>query len=634
MHLKTLKYLFFIAFLVSTMSEAKVRRFIGKVVKVRGVVTQLSPGDRLATRLEVGQRIREEASILTRKKSFVQIRLDDGSNVNIGPDSKMVVTELDPKGNGVVNLLKGKIRYDIKQNYEGNKKFFVRSRNAAMGVRGTEFETLYNPENQVTSLLTYKGEVAIIKTEDNVDKSETNLKYAKRRMRNVNNKIILEEEPSLIDATTKDMEKAFEKAKPQLVKRGQFSQTVKKIDNVSQPVKISPVQLNALFVNKEFEEPDESKLKKANVDSSQAKLTLKPVDQEAPPEGVYDPERKLYAPKAGGFIDRETGLYVPPSPDALFDQNNKVYVASNIGDIDENTGAYVPPFGLELDAKNGFVANKLKKETPPSLMAQVLETKEKLNKNLARDVVQATGQAQTIQGSFKPLTNRELISKNVFTLRYLPFSQTITQEGDTVLGANREYESDSARDIDLSLDYASGSRWQPTSRFTSRTVSIPTSQRGTVGQLGTGLTSLHVGLKYSMSSRWNVVTTVGLDQQYFLHHVTESSTTTSNFKRITIPKIRTGIEGSLIRSGRFSTDVGLMVGTNLGKTSGDHKLDALGFNSTYFLKLKYWMSARYILSLGIEGSNESVSTEGTTAIYQADVTRSSSGAFVALSTYF
>lgn len=631
---KVLKILLFSLVFFCSMSEAKTRKFVGKVVKIRGVVTQLSPGDKLASRVEEGQRIREESSILTRKKSFVQIRLDDGSLINIGPESKMIVSEMDPKGNGVVDLLKGKVRYDIKQNYEGNKKFFVRSRNAALGVRGTEFETIYNPENKITSLLTYTGEVAMVKTEDNQDHSQTNLKKAKRRVKNVGNKIILEEEPSLKPTSTKDLEEVFKKEKPVLVKRGQFSQTIKKTDNVSLPVKISPVQLNALFVNSEFEEADPNKMKKANVDSSTAQLTIRPVEQEAPPEGVYDPEKKVYAPKSGGFIDRETGLYVPPSSDALFDQKNKVYVASNVGDIDEATGSYVPPFGLDLDAKNGFVAKKLKDDTPPQLVAQVLESKEKMNRTLSRDVVQAVGVAKTSEGSFKPLSNRELISKNVFTLKFLPFTQTYTQEGDQVLGSNREYESESSRDIELALDYASGSRWQPTSSFTFRSVTIPTSQRGSVGQTGTNLTSLNVGLKYSMTSRWNAVSTIGLDQQYFLHHTSDSSTTTSSFKRITIPKLRAGVEGSLIRTGRFSTDIGLLLGTNLGKTSGDHELKAMGMNLTYFARIKYWLSSRYFFTLGLEGSSESYTAEGTTAVYEADVSRSSSGFFATLSTYF
>lgn len=623
-----------LVFVYSAQTLARSRRYVGSVVQLRGSVTQLAPGERIARKLLKGDKVREDTSVLTQDKSFVQIRLEDGSLINIGPKSKMVVASMKKNGDGVINLLKGQVRYDIKQNYEGNKKFFVRTRNVAVGVRGTEFETIYNPENKVTSLLTYTGEVAMVKTEDSQDKSRTDLKSAKRVVRNFNNRIILEEEPSLKHMGEKELDNLLKKD-PVVVKRGQFSQTVEKIDNVSKPVKISPVQLNALYANKDFSEKEElEKVKKANLDGSKARLVLKPAEQEVPAEGIYDPNKKLYAPKAGGFIDRNTGLYVPPSQDALFDQNNKVYYAENTGFVDEETGQYVPPVGLKLDAKNGFIAMKLKDDAPPELVARVLEDKERLNKSLARDVVTQKGRSETTVGSFRPLSNRELISKNVFSISYRPFTQTITQDGDRVLGSSREFESEATRDIVLGLDYASGSRWQPTSSFTFRSLKIPDSQLGSFGQSGDTLTSLSVGLKYSLTPRWNAIAKTALDQQYFLHHVSGTSGTTTSFKRITIPKLIVGVEGQVIRSGRFSIDAGLNVGTNLPKTTADHRLNGFGTNLSYFAKAKYWLSRLYFVDFGIHGAAESYTTEGTSAVYEADVSRSQAGFFATLSTYF
>lgn len=623
-----------LSLLFSPLAMAKARRVIGKVIQLRGQVTQLAPGERIARKVSRGDSLKEDSSVLTRAKSFVQIRLEDGSLINIGPESKMVVASMNKNGDGIVNLLKGKVRYDIKQNYEGNKKFYVRTRNTALGVRGTEFETVYNPQNKITSLLTYTGEVAMVKTNDGQDQGRTDLKKAKRIVRDFNNSIILEEEPSVKVVGKKELEELL-KNDPVVVKRGQLSQTVEKIDDVSRPVKISPVQLNALYANQTFEEKTTiSKLKGANLDSSKAQLILTPAEQEVPPEGVFDEKNKIYAPKAGGFFDRETGLYVPPSSDALFDQKNKVYYASNSGAIDEDTGQYIPPVGLELDAKEGFVTKKLTKDAPAQFVAQVENSKNRLNQSLARDVVIDKGAIKTEASSFRPLSNRELISKNVFSVRYSPYTQTITQEGDRILGGSREFESESTRDIVLNLDYASGSRWQPTSSFTFRSLKVPDSQLGSLGQSGDSLTSLSVGLKYSLNPRWNIVANAALDQQYFLHHTTENNATASNFIRITIPKFIAGVEGSLIRSGRLSLDTGLSLGTNLGKTSGSHKLNALGFNLNYFAKVKYWLSRLYFVDIGLQGATESYSTEGTSVVYEADVSRSQAGFFVTLSTYF
>ena len=48
---------------------------------------------------------------------------------------------------------------------EDKSKFFIKTRTAALGVRGTEFQTMYQPDAMRTGLLTFKGEVAIKKIE-------------------------------------------------------------------------------------------------------------------------------------------------------------------------------------------------------------------------------------------------------------------------------------------------------------------------------------------------------------------------------------------------------------------------------------------------------------------------------------
>lgn len=601
---------------------------------MRGKVTQLAPGERLARALRVGDKVREDTSILTGPKSFVQIKYDDGSRTSLGPDSKIVVAKMDAKGNGVLNLLKGRVRNSVKQDIEGNKKFYVRTRNAALGVRGTEFETIYNSDNNLTSLLTYKGEVAMVKTEDSVDKGKTNLKSAKRVVRNFDNKIVLEEEPELVEFDEKKIEQALEK-EAVVVKQGQFSQTVAKIETVSKPVVISPVQLNAMYANQTFQEKSDIKeVKVADVDPTKAKLTLVPEKQDIPPEGIYDPKNKVYAPKAGGFIDVNTGLYVPPSADALFDQKNKVYYASNVGAIDSETGQYEPPVGLALDPVKGFVEKKFTDDAPPQLIAEVKAKKEELNSSLATDVVQAKGKSETVtpRGSVRPLSNRELISKNIFTISYIPFSQQYDHEGDTYLGTTRNYEADSNFDVRLSIDYASGSRWQPVTSYTFRNVEFPSSQRGTYDQQGKKLTELSVGVRYSMSPRWSSTFEAKLDQQYFLHH-TGATTTTTRFTRITIPKVQLGFKGTVFHVGRLFTELGGYLGSNLPKSSGDQKL-GIGLNYGFNAELKYWAFQQSYIGLGLFNDFEAISVEGSTRVYEADTKRSSSALRMSLSTFF
>jgi len=624
--------LFFIFTLLSLQVSARTRRFVAKVSMLRGEVTQLAPGQHLARKLSLDQRVMEDASILTSPSSFVRLTFDDGSTISLGPNSKLVVYKMDKLGNGVVSLLKGRARTKVKEDFSIKKKFYLRTRNAALGVRGTEFETNYNPSNKVTSLLTYKGEVAMAQT-DNRNKEATDIKNAKRVVRNVDNKIILEEEPGLSKTSEKEMDSLLKKDGV-LVKSGQLSQTLEKLETVSQPVKISPVQLNVLYRNQDLKKKKRSDVKVAEVDPSKSALAIKPAEQSTPSEGIYDPEKKLYAAKSGGFFDPATGLYIPPSSDATFDQVNKVYVASNIGSIDSDTGQYEAPLGLHLDPVEGFQLKKFNDKAPSQLIAMAKKNQKDLNSNLARDVVVAKGKEITKSGSFKPLSNRELISKNILTISAAPFSQTINHENDNFLGGgSREFIAEDSMDLTLRLEYASASKWQPITYFTARNMPIDPPSRGTYGQVGDNLTSLGVGVKYSLNSRWSVIYLASLDQQYFLHHSTSSTTTTSQFIRVSIPNLMAGVQGSLIRSGRLSVEGGFLAGTNFSKTTGDHKLSS-GISLNYNLSLRYWLSRHYIGEFGYFGGFQQHTTSGTSQVYEAEVKRSNSGLALKLSTNF
>jgi hypothetical protein len=355
--------------------------------------------------------------------------------------------------------------------------------------------------------------------------------------------------------------------------------------------------------------------------------------QQAPAEGVFNAEKKIYAAKSGGLFDLESGLYVPPGKDALFDQKNKVYVAQNIGSVDSSTGQYIAPLGLKLDPVVGFKAKKFKKGAPKSLLARVENQKKLLNQNLAREVLIATEEDDLTTPSFRPLSTRELVSKNVLTLTIGSYDQGIDQEKDSFLGGTRNYDAEDARDINLSLAYASGSRWQPTTYFRMKKVSIPSEQRGNFSQTGDNLVGLGVGMLYSISSRWGLLARISLDQDYFLHHSNSGSGTTSSFIRVTTPNLDIGLSGTLIRSGRFSLESQLIFGSNLIKKTGDHKVRT-GFHSLFEVSGRYWLAQQYFFELGLKKESYTTNTEGSSAVYTAKVRRDNSGVILRLGSYF
>ena len=81
----------------------------------------------------------------------------------------MVVNQVGKRKTGLISLIKGKLRTKvIKKGTKLTKdksshSLFIKTNTASLGVRGTDFQVVYNAKNKVTSLLTYEGEVQISK---------------------------------------------------------------------------------------------------------------------------------------------------------------------------------------------------------------------------------------------------------------------------------------------------------------------------------------------------------------------------------------------------------------------------------------------------------------------------------------
>jgi hypothetical protein len=216
-------------------------------------------------------------------------------------------------------------------------KMHIKTKTAAMGVRGTDFQVTYNGLNEITALVTFEGNVAMARAEPGMD-------------------------PASALARTDRV---------QSVGAGQFSGAQPDLARASVPVRISPAQLESLKVNETFQGVGEQAREKANAMASPVPPGVDPrrfssdADRPQarapepggpPPEGFFDAQTGTYAPRAGGFLDLNSGRYVPPPPGSSFDPNTGVFVPpSAVGQFDPETGMYVPPKGVDLDPVLGFV---------------------------------------------------------------------------------------------------------------------------------------------------------------------------------------------------------------------------------------------------------------------------------------
>lgn len=154
----------FLFFPIATYSATKP----AKVILLRGKVTSTEPSGQ-QIKVEKGSLINQGSTIETQKGSVVKLIFSDKSLVTIGPKSKMLIKQIKAGEAGVLSLLKGKIRSKVAKDLLREKKqpdkkstLFVKTASAAMGVRGTDFSTGFDPKTGATSLDVISGRVSMV----------------------------------------------------------------------------------------------------------------------------------------------------------------------------------------------------------------------------------------------------------------------------------------------------------------------------------------------------------------------------------------------------------------------------------------------------------------------------------------
>lgn len=137
----------------------------GVVKVVKGKVYLISGKTKLKTPVKLGQKVFSSDTVITNKDSRIKVVMIDGNEINISPDSKVVISKYQfenrgKKKNVLLNVLKGKVRSKVKQKYDGNNnKFQVKTKTAVAGVRGTDFLASYNPQQNSSNIITFEGKV-------------------------------------------------------------------------------------------------------------------------------------------------------------------------------------------------------------------------------------------------------------------------------------------------------------------------------------------------------------------------------------------------------------------------------------------------------------------------------------------
>lgn len=153
---------------ILTLTLASHAKNIAKVKILRGDVVAIE--DKLEKRvLRKGDWVKEGETIVTAKKSFVRLSFIDDSKVNLGPNSRVKIEQFKDDAPGVLNVVTGKIRAEVSKDYlkmqKNKSKLFVRSSNAVMGIRGTDFLFSSNLKTKNTIAVLFEGSVVFNKLE-------------------------------------------------------------------------------------------------------------------------------------------------------------------------------------------------------------------------------------------------------------------------------------------------------------------------------------------------------------------------------------------------------------------------------------------------------------------------------------
>ena len=136
---------------------------IAAVVTIaEGEVQLLRPG--VAEALEVS----EETNILvgdeliTAADSEIELKLEDGSVLRVGPSSHIAIIEVNVvevtgTTDTVIELVSGKLRSLVAPLVTGESSYTIRSENVTVGVRGTDFGVSYNPDKYTLEAICLDG---------------------------------------------------------------------------------------------------------------------------------------------------------------------------------------------------------------------------------------------------------------------------------------------------------------------------------------------------------------------------------------------------------------------------------------------------------------------------------------------
>ena len=326
-----------------------------------------------------------------------------------------VISKMPKDKASVVKLLNGIVKAEVEKQVkkEAKTKMVVKTPNAVLGVRGTKFQSIYNPKNKTTSLVTVEGQVAMKK----------------------------DDTPPSFDKTTveklEDYDQAFDNSSEVVeVSAGEYTGVGKTINQPIEPVKISPKQYDALA--------------KSMGSNKKASDVMKVIDEKEVEAA------KSKSIKSGGYVDFQTGLYIPPAADAKINKETATFEAPEIGEIAES-GEFIPPKGVKVDDKKGLVIDEKELARVASAEEQAKIKKAVLQlKKSEKSVPLVVNKSKAVKKKkpSKPWGPKS----HILSAKLIPFTEALNVKNKRS-GGSADVSSEGARNLIFSWQQVWNKKW-------------------------------------------------------------------------------------------------------------------------------------------------------------------------------
>lgn len=306
---------------------------------VRGEADVLTLGKTI--RLKVDDWVENGAVVKTAEKSFVKLIFVDKSSMNVGPNSEMKIESFSGKDSGVIDLVKGKIRSQVTKDYlqinKDKSKLFIKTQNAVMGVRGTDFMISTNGVN--TSTVLFEGEIVFNKLDNRSETSSSRLEEIVDRGVRMHPGEFSVMEANRPQPTVPSMLNIQQREK--LEKNVEFDSSRTPSNEDKEAKSVVPAGLSGQQVSNNVEA---LKTEVAQVVATEP--AAQGTSSSADPNGYVKGDE--VKPANGSFVHIDSGVIIAPGPGSVLDANTNTYIPGQDGGRVSETGDFIPPKNVEI----------------------------------------------------------------------------------------------------------------------------------------------------------------------------------------------------------------------------------------------------------------------------------------------